>query len=43
MIRYIEKEGENYYFRSGGGITAQSNPEEEYHEILQKIYLPISQ
>lgn len=43
MIRYIEKEGENYYFRSGGGITAQSNPEEEYREILQKIYLPISQ
>ena len=43
MIRYIEKEGENYYFRSGGGITAQSKPEEEYREILQKIYLPISQ
>ena len=42
MIRYIEKEGENYYFRSGGGITAQSKPEEEYREILQKIYLPIS-
>ena len=25
MIRYIEKEGEQYFFRSGGGITVNSN------------------
>lgn len=43
MIRYIEEEAGNYYFRSGGGITAQSDPEKEYREILQKIYLPIAQ
>lgn len=42
MIRYIEKEGDNYYFRSGGGITAQSDPEQEFRETLQKIYFPIT-
>lgn len=41
MIRYIEKDGDQYYFRSGGGITAQSNPAEEYQELLDKIYLSI--
>lgn len=42
MIRYIEQgeEGKLYY-RSGGGITVNSNPEEEYQEVLQKIYLPL--
>jgi Anthranilate/para-aminobenzoate synthases component I len=41
MIRYIEKEKGNYYFRSGGGITINSKPEEEYQEVLDKIYLPL--
>lgn len=41
MIRYIEQEGEKYYFRSGGGITVNSKPEEEYQEVLDKIYLPL--
>lgn len=41
MIRYIEQEGEDLYFRSGGGITIHSDPEREYDEILEKIYLPI--
>lgn len=41
MIRYIEKEDGQYYFRSGGGITTQSSPAEEYQELLDKIYLPI--
>ena len=27
-------------FRSGGGITVMSRPEEEYDEVLKKIYLP---
>lgn len=40
LIRYIEKEGNNYFFRSGGGITAYSNCLSEYNEILEKIYLP---
>ncbi|MFR0678602.1 aminodeoxychorismate synthase component I [Dysgonomonas mossii] len=41
IIRYIENDGNQYYFRSGGGITAYSNCEEEYKEVLEKIYLPI--
>ena len=41
MIRYIEKEEEHYFFRSGGGITAKSNAQNEYQEVLKKIYLSI--
>lgn len=41
IIRYIENDDSQYYFRSGGGITAYSNCEEEYKEVLEKIYLPI--
>ena len=41
MIRYIEKDNGNYYFRSGGGITINSKAEEEYQEVLDKIYLSI--
>lgn len=41
MIRFIEKVDERYYFRSGGGITVNSQAKEEYREILEKIYLPI--
>lgn len=40
LIRYIEQENSRYYFRSGGGITAQSDCRSEYKEALQKIYLP---
>lgn len=41
MIRFIEQEGENFYYRSGGGITAQSEVEKEYQEAIDKIYVPI--
>lgn len=41
MIRFIEKEEENYYYKSGGGITFMSDPEKEYNEIIQKIYVPV--
>jgi len=40
MIRFIEKQGSQYYFKSGGGITVNSKAEEEYHEMIQKVYLP---
>jgi para-aminobenzoate synthetase component 1 len=40
MIRFIEKQGSQYYFKSGGGITVNSVAEEEYHEMIQKVYLP---
>ena len=41
MIRYIEKSGDQYYYRSGGGITTQSKVEAEYKEVLDKIYVPV--
>lgn len=40
MIRYIEKEQKEYYYRSGGGITNMSDLETEYNELIQKIYVP---
>ena len=40
MIRYIEQTDGGMCFRSGGGITVMSRPEEEYDEVLKKIYLP---
>ena len=41
MIRFIEidKKGELFY-KSGGGITSDSNVNLEYQELLDKIYLP---
>lgn len=39
-IRFIEINGANLIYRSGGGITAQSNVESEYNELLEKIYVP---
>jgi para-aminobenzoate synthetase component I len=41
MIRFIEKQGNNFFYRSGGGITAQSNCRKEYEEALTKIYVPV--
>lgn len=41
MIRFIEQEGDAFFFRSGGGITSQSDPESEYREMIRKIYLPV--
>jgi len=41
MIRFIEKEDDQYYFRSGGGITHMSEAKEEYEEMIQKIYVPV--
>lgn len=41
MIRFIEKDGENLYFKSGGGITHQSKCDDEYEEMKNKIYVPI--
>ncbi len=41
MIRFIEHAGEKYYYRSGGGITAQSTAQSEYQEMINKIYVPV--
>ena len=40
MIRYIEKQGEKIFFKSGGGITSLSKAKEEYDEMIDKVYLP---
>ncbi|MBS9782339.1 MAG: aminodeoxychorismate synthase component I [Arcobacter sp.] len=41
MIRFIEEnvKAEKYY-KSGGGITCDSDVVEEYEELIDKIYLP---
>ncbi|MBE2898908.1 aminodeoxychorismate synthase component I [Pasteurellaceae bacterium 20609_3] len=40
-IRFIEQTDLGLVFRSGGGITAQSQLDDEYHEVAQKVYIPI--
>ena len=41
MIRYIEKNGSDLLFKSGGGITFSSDPKKEYQELIDKVYVPI--
>ena len=41
MIRYVEMEDGKMYFKAGGGITARSEWENEYKEVIQKAYVPI--
>ncbi len=41
MIRFIEKKGDDCFYRSGGGITVYSDAEKEYNEMVEKIYVPI--
>ena len=40
LIRFIETNNGNMFFRSGGGVTSESICEKEYQEVLDKIYLP---
>ncbi len=40
MIRFIEKIEDGYIYKSGGGITLDSDANSEYNELLDKIYLP---
>lgn len=41
MIRFIEKQNDKLFFKSGGGITHQSDLISEYEEMKNKIYVPI--
>jgi para-aminobenzoate synthetase component 1 len=41
MIRFIEQAGKKMYYRSGGGITTQSDAEIEYQEVMDKVYVPV--
>ena len=40
LIRFVEKDGNNFYYRSGGGIVSSSDCKAEYDELVKKIYLP---
>jgi para-aminobenzoate synthetase component 1 len=41
MIRFIEKSKNNrYFYKSGGGITCDSDCFSEYQELIDKIYIP---
>ncbi len=42
LIRYIEQDEHGLVYKSGGGITAQSRCEEEFNELIEKIYVPVS-
>lgn len=41
MIRFVEQQDGRLFFKSGGGITSQSDMESEYNEMKQKVYAPI--
>ena len=41
MIRFIEKNNDQFIYKSGGGITIDSNVNREYQEMLDKVYIPI--
>jgi para-aminobenzoate synthetase component 1 len=41
MIRFIENNDGTLYYKSGGGITAQSNAAQEYQELIDKVYVPL--
>jgi para-aminobenzoate synthetase component 1 len=40
MIRFVQKTKEGYMYKSGGGITLDSEARREYNELLDKVYLP---
>lgn len=40
MIRFIEKQENGYIYKSGGGITCDSEARLEYDEMQDKVYLP---
>ena len=40
MIRFIEMINGEMYYKSGGGITACSIAENEYNELIDKVYVP---
>jgi para-aminobenzoate synthetase component I len=41
MIRFIEKINGELFYKSGGGITVFSDPEKEYQELIDKVYVPL--
>jgi len=42
MIRFMEKDGGKWIYKSGGGINSMSNAQSEYEELINKIYVPVN-
>ncbi|MFH1935941.1 MAG: chorismate-binding protein, partial [Bacteroidota bacterium] len=42
MIRFMEQTPEGKVFKSGGGITSLSNADDEYQEMIDKVYVPFT-
>ena len=40
MIRFIEQNNGELFYKSGGGITLESDLHSEYQEFIDKIYIP---
>jgi para-aminobenzoate synthetase component 1 len=40
LIRFIEQTSNGLVYKSGGGITINSDVEKEYQELIDKIYVP---
>lgn len=44
IIRFIEEDAHAHLsFKAGGGITSLSECQKEYEEVVQKVYLPITE
>ena len=42
MIRFVENQNRKMVFKSGGGVTFQSECCNEYQEMIKKIYVPVA-
>ena len=41
MIRFADQADGHLFYKAGGGITAMSDEESEYNEVIEKIYVPV--
>ncbi len=41
MIRFVEQVNGGFVYKSGGGITLDSDDVSEYQEVIDKVYLPL--
>lgn len=39
-IRFLEKNNSQLHYKSGGGLTTMSSLQEEYEELIRKVYVP---
>ena len=42
MIRFVEYRKGDLFYHSGGGITVNSICEQEYMEMIEKVYVPVN-